>query len=187
MDFSDKTDQESLRLSSIKPNLIGWIFYRESVKQSNIYDAKLSLSSQYTYSFSLPHTLFSRFPTGMHFYWALLSQAAAALAVKLYVADSGGNVTTLILSQSLSTSNLSVSYKTNSCAPNPSWLILDGENKLLYCYDRGATSSINGSMNSFSVAEDGNLTSVARVNAPFSGVHARIFGEGNKRGIATAS
>jgi len=42
-------------------------------------------------------------------------------------------------------------------------------------------------MNSFSVAEDGHLTTIARVDAPLSGVHAHIFNEGSKRGIATAS
>jgi 6-phosphogluconolactonase (cycloisomerase 2 family) len=133
-------------------------------------------------------TLFSvDSPAIMRFSGGLLVQAAAALAVKLYVADSGGNVTTLALTQSGNAYNLSVAYRTTSCQPNPSWLILDGENEVLYCYDRGATTSINGSMNSFSVAKDGNLTAIQRVNAPFSGVYAELFGQGHKRGIATAS
>lgn len=123
----------------------------------------------------------------MHFSSSLFLQASAVAAVKLYIAETNGNVTTLALTQTSDIYNLDVAYKTLACAPNPAALIHDAENKLLYCYDRGSSSSTNGSMNSFSVSADGNLSQIARVNAPLSGVSATIFGDGSARGIATAA
>ncbi|KAL9946050.1 hypothetical protein ACHAP6_006680 [Verticillium nonalfalfae] len=97
---------------------------------------------------------------------------ASAGAVTLFAADSGGNVTTLSLTGCSNNYTLSVTSKTADCEVNPSWLTLDGPNRVLYCYDRGAGSSVSGSLNSFSIGEDGLLSRIARVSAPLSGVAA---------------
>jgi 6-phosphogluconolactonase (cycloisomerase 2 family) len=107
-------------------------------------------------------------------------------AVNLYVAASDGNITTLSLSESKHVYNLSVTSVTPECQANPSWLTLDHENRILYCLDRGSTTSTNGSLNSFSIGKHGNLTRRDRVDAPLSGVYAGIFGE-ETRGFATVS
>ncbi|KAM0326322.1 hypothetical protein ACHAQA_006922 [Verticillium albo-atrum] len=82
---------------------------------------------------------------------------ASASAVTLFAADSGGNVTTLSLTGCSNNYTLSVSSKTADCEANPSWLTLDGPNRVLYCYDRGVASSVSGSLNSFSIGDDGLL------------------------------
>ncbi|KAL1648897.1 hypothetical protein SLS58_002077 [Diplodia intermedia] len=95
-----------------------------------------------------------------HFGVLLLTTALGATgskAVNLYAATSDGNLTSLSLTGSDSGNNLTVSSKT-ACGSNASWLTFDSKNRLLYCLDRGASSSTNGSMNSYSVAPDGLLT-----------------------------
>ncbi|KAG7120470.1 6-phosphogluconolactonase like protein [Verticillium longisporum] len=100
---------------------------------------------------------------------------ASAGAVTLFAADSGGNVTTLSLTGCTNNYTLSITSKTTDCEVNPSWLTLDGPNRVLYCYDRGAGSSVSGSLNSFSIGEDGLLSRIARVSAPLSGVAGEIL------------
>ncbi|KAM0273914.1 hypothetical protein ACHAQH_008118 [Verticillium albo-atrum] len=100
---------------------------------------------------------------------------SSAGAVTLFAADSGGNVTTLSLTGCSNNYTLSVVSKTSDCEANPSWLTLDGPNRVLYCYDRGVASSVSGSLNSFSIGDDGLLARIARVQAPLSGVAGEIL------------
>ncbi|OJD31836.1 3-carboxymuconate cyclase [Diplodia corticola] len=113
--------------------------------------------------------------------------ATASKAVNLYAATSDGNLTSLSLTVADSGNNLTVASKT-ACGANASWLTFDSKNRLLYCLDRGASSSTNGSMNSYSVASDGFLTSIDSVTAPLSGVSHEVFtNKAGKQGFATAS
>ncbi|KAK7428118.1 hypothetical protein QQZ08_005357 [Neonectria magnoliae] len=95
-------------------------------------------------------------------------------AVTLFAADSGGNVTTLSFTGAGSNYTLSVTAKTSGCEDNPSWLSVDKASRVLYCLDRGASSSTSGSLNSFSIEESGALTRLGRVLAPLSGVAGGI-------------
>ncbi|KAH7386518.1 Lactonase, 7-bladed beta-propeller-domain-containing protein [Cadophora sp. MPI-SDFR-AT-0126] len=112
--------------------------------------------------------------------------ATAASATNLFVACTNGNLTTLSLTGSGNTSNLAISSWTNQCASNPAALNLDYQNRILYCMDRASSSSVNGSMNSFDIDTNGNLTRLARIPVPASGVWAGFFGaEGGNQGLAT--
>lgn len=105
----------------------------------------------------------------------LASCIAPAAAVTLFAADSGGNLTTLAFEQGRGgNSSLSVTSRTPDCEANPSHLTLDGPSRVLYCYDRGASRSTAGSLNSFSIDDAGVLTRIARVTAPLSGVSGDI-------------
>ena len=121
----------------------------------------------------------------------LLSSAVLAVhgnAVNLFVADSGGNLTTLTLTESRNGHKLSVTSKTPDCQPNPSWLTLDRSSRVLYCLDRGGSASTSGSLNSFSIGKNGALTDIVRVKAPLSGVAGEIVTLPNgKRGYVSAS
>lgn len=110
-----------------------------------------------------------------------------ALAVNLYAATSDGNVTSLALANSNGTYSLSITSKTAECETNPSWLTLDSEKRILYCLDRGATRSLNGSLNSFNVGPGGDLTRVGRTIAPLSGVYMDVFGPSENQGIISVS
>lgn len=112
--------------------------------------------------------------------------ATTASATNLFVACTNGNLTTLSLTGTGNTSNLAISSWTNECASNPAALNLDSQNRILYCMDRASSSSVNGSMNSFDVDTNGNLTRLARIPVPASGVWAGFFGaEGGNKGLAT--
>ncbi|ORY65357.1 Lactonase, 7-bladed beta-propeller-domain-containing protein [Pseudomassariella vexata] len=114
--------------------------------------------------------------------------AVSCSAVNLFTADSGGNVTSLTLSGSGSNYSLSVAFKTADCEANPAWLGIDSASRVLYCLDRGGSSSINGSLNSFSIADSGALTRIARVDAPLSGVSGGILTTSTgARALVTAS
>ncbi|KAH8674608.1 Lactonase, 7-bladed beta-propeller-domain-containing protein [Tricladium varicosporioides] len=119
----------------------------------------------------------------------VLQLTSLAAATNLFVASSDGIITTLSLTESTSsTYDLSISSTNSDCGPNASWLTLDSANRILYCLDRGNSSSVNGSMNSFSIGKNGILTKIDRVDAPLSGVFAEIFTAGDgSRGFATAS
>lgn len=118
----------------------------------------------------------------------IASCLAPVAAVTLFAADSGGNVTTLSLTQGCGNSSLTVTSRTADCEANPSWLTLDGPRRVLYCYDRGASRSTSGSLNSFSIDEEGLLTRIGRVSAPLSGVAGEIISSpSGARGYVSAS
>lgn len=113
---------------------------------------------------------------------------ATCTATTLFAADSGGNVTTLALTGSRDNHILAVTSTTADCEVNPSWLTLDSASRVLYCLDRGGSSSTSGSLNSFSIDADGVLSRIARVNAPLSGVAGEIVtSHSGARGYVSAS
>jgi 6-phosphogluconolactonase (cycloisomerase 2 family) len=116
----------------------------------------------------------------------VLGSAALANAVNLFVADYGGNLSTLKLTESQDGYDLAVSSGSKDCQPSPSWLTLDKANNVLYCLDRGGQTA--GSLNSFMIGNDGALKHVARVRAPLGGVAGEIItGAKGKRGYFGAS
>lgn len=112
---------------------------------------------------------------------------APCSAITLFAADSGGNVTSLSLDVGKS-SSLVVSHRTTECATNPSWLTLDAANRILYCVDRATNSAVNGSLNSFSVGQRGDLVHIDRVPVASSGVAGEIVTvDSGARAYVTAS
>ncbi|PBP18142.1 hypothetical protein BUE80_DR011128 [Diplocarpon rosae] len=107
-------------------------------------------------------------------------------AVNLYVASTDGNITTLAYTPSANAS-LEVFSITAECGGNPATLNIDTASHILYCIDRGQASDVNGSMSSFSIADNGVLKKIASTPVPASGVWTEIFGEDGNRGIASAS
>lgn len=110
--------------------------------------------------------------------WSALSAATThASAVRLYSAHSDGNVTTLSLTGGSGNYKLAVASITADCAANPAALMLDKENGVLYCYDRGGSTDTAGSLNSFVIdrSQNGALTRISRVEAPYSGVWGEIL------------
>ena len=112
---------------------------------------------------------------------------ASCSATTLFVADSGGNVTSLSLDVGKN-SSLVASHRTTECATNPSWLTLDAANRILYCVDRATNSAVNGSLNSFSVGQTGDLVHIDRVPVASSGVAGEIVTlDSGVRAYVTAS
>ncbi|CEI70650.1 hypothetical protein FVEN_g863 [Fusarium venenatum] len=117
----------------------------------------------------------------------VLGSAALANAINLFVADYGGNLSTLKLTETQNGHDLTVSSSSRDCQPSPSWLTLDKKNNVLYCYDRGGQNP-TGSLNSFTIGNNGALTTVSRVKAPREGVAGEIItGNKGKRGYFGAS
>ncbi|CAF3596662.1 unnamed protein product [Fusarium graminearum] len=115
----------------------------------------------------------------------VLGSAALANAANLFVADYGGNLSTLKLTEAQNGYNLAVSSVSRDCQPGPSWLTLDKKNNVLYCLDRGGQT---GSLNSFTIGNNGALKTVARVKAPSGGVAGEIItGNKGKRGYFSAA
>lgn len=113
---------------------------------------------------------------------------APSTATNLYVAMSDGVLSTLNLVFTESSYSLTNTSSTLDCAGNPSWLTLDSDARILYCLDRGKTDALNGSINSFEIGNQGNLSRLHRVDAPLSGVYSEIFGtKETKRWMATVS
>lgn len=109
-------------------------------------------------------------------------------AVKLYSAHSDGNVTSLALVGSNNNYSLTVTSRTADCEVNPAVLTLDKDNGVLYCYDRGGSKDTIGSLNSFATSENGSLTRISRIEAPYSGVWGEILTieNGNRAYIAAS-
>ncbi|CRG86293.1 hypothetical protein PISL3812_03298 [Talaromyces islandicus] len=83
----------------------------------------------------------------------------AALATRLYAASYAGSVTSLALTKTGKTYELSTLSKTTACGSSPSWLMLDSENSILYCLDEGITTP-NGSITTFKTSQNGTLTTI---------------------------
>ncbi|KAF5655345.1 hypothetical protein F25303_657 [Fusarium sp. NRRL 25303] len=115
--------------------------------------------------------------------------AAPGQAVNLFVADYGGNLSTLSLTESAKGFDLSVTSKTTDCSSGPNWLTLDKPNNVLYCLDRGLNFQPPGSLNSFTIGDKGVLKRVSRVKSVVGGAVAGeiITGANGKRGYFSAS
>ncbi|KAF2229051.1 3-carboxy-cis,cis-mucoante lactonizing enzyme [Viridothelium virens] len=101
-------------------------------------------------------------------------------ATNLYVSSYNGSITTLELTSQNGSYQLRSVYENAGCSPNPSWLNLDQPHGYLYCQDEGLTVA-NGSLSSFSVAEDGELTLVDKAATITGPVNSVIYG--NRTGL----
>ena len=104
--------------------------------------------------------------------------ASLCSATNLYVSSYNGSITTLQLTSQNGSYQLQSAYENSGCAPNPSWLNLDQPRGYLYCQDEGLTVS-NGTLSSFSVSQDGNLTLLDKTNTITGPVNSVIYGNRN--------
>ncbi|KAL4932590.1 lactonase family protein [Aspergillus undulatus] len=119
---------------------------------------------------------------------------SAAATINLFATHySTQSVHTLALT---STSNGTYSLKETSslqtCGTYPSWITLDSATGTIYCSDEygwtNENETVNGSLTTLAVAEDGSLTEEAVTDdAPGSGVHNVVYeGEGGSKYLAVA-
>lgn len=116
----------------------------------------------------------------------LALSAAAASATNLWIADYGGSITTVALTEADGKYSLEKTSSTDKCGPNPSWLTVDTNRGLMFCMNEGL-SSPNGSIASFTINDDASLNAVKNqttINGPVNGV---IYGHAaGQRGLVAA-
>lgn len=116
----------------------------------------------------------------------LALSAIAASATDLWIADYGGDVTTVSLTESGGQYNLTNASRTDACGPNPSWLTVDTNRGLLFCLNEGLTSP-NGSVASFTINADNSLNAVKNETVPIGPVSGLIYGNAaGQRGLVAA-
>jgi hypothetical protein len=101
------------------------------------------------------------------------SLVTRGLATNLYVSSYAGTITSLQLNHEGKGlySLTEVDVNTGS-QPNPSWLMKDEHNDVLYCVDEGLTVP-NGSLASYKTSKSGELSQIDRhsvINGPVSSV-----------------
>ena len=117
---------------------------------------------------------------------ALTAAAAKVSATNLFVSDYAGSVTSFSLTARNGTYNLTQTFKSEACAPNPSWLTIDANRGLLFCLNEGLTSP-NGSVSSFTINADGSLNHIQNTTTISGPVNGVIYGAAaGRRAIALA-
>ncbi|KAL1995902.1 hypothetical protein VTN49DRAFT_768 [Thermomyces lanuginosus] len=116
----------------------------------------------------------------------LVGFPALTQAVTLYASHYNGQLYTLEFEPE--TGKIEVKNTQEDCGSAPSWLTLDRDSKTLYCVDESGSLSAgtNGSLISYSVADDGTLAKQAQVKTLAGPVHSSLYGN-NKNFIAVAS
>ncbi|KAJ6190815.1 hypothetical protein N7519_000836 [Penicillium mononematosum] len=110
-----------------------------------------------------------------------------AAAANLYATHYDGNIYTLSL-DSGNGNSLSITSSLKTCGDAPSWLTFDSSTRTLYCSDHSGNGTINGSLSSYSVDQDGRLTELAKTVDVGSAVHSTIYGgkHGREKYLAIA-
>lgn len=110
-------------------------------------------------------------------------------AVNLFVSSYDGNVTTLSLEGSGRNHTLKATSQSHDCGPQPSWMVFDKLNSILYCMDENFAASaadpsavfisytVDQTNGALTVANSGNLTTASSV----SGV---LFGDNKFMAVA---
>ena len=112
--------------------------------------------------------------------------ATLTSATNLFIADYGGDVTSVSLTEKVGNYSLDKTFTNRQCAPNPSWLTIDANRGLLFCLNEGLTTP-NGSLSSFTINTDGSLTHVQNTTTPNGPVSGVIYGNPvGQRGIVLA-
>jgi 6-phosphogluconolactonase (cycloisomerase 2 family) len=122
--------------------------------------------------------LFAFFTTSVHVNAIPLSSGLNSLvsSAVLYVSSYAGQIQSLKLSQSNGAYSLTSLGSNYGCAPNASWLTLDGKTEILYCVNE-ALNGGNGSLSSYCLgpAGSGMLTQEGRITTLGGGVHSALF------------
>ena len=114
--------------------------------------------------------------------------AATVSATRLFVADYSGNVTPLSLEEKGGKYQLEKIGAVSKCGKSPSWLTIDSNRGLLFCMDEGDLSGEgNGTLNSFTIGDDGKLQPVQQAQTIIGPVNGAIFGHASgKRHLAVS-
>lgn len=119
-----------------------------------------------------------------------LSLAMPAIAVNLFVASYSGNITVLQLTSDNDNDNDSYDLRQirteNTHTPNPSWLLHDSENTVLYCSDDD-DANINeyGHLSAFTYSDDGVMSKVpGELSTPRGGVSTTFYNSGQAMAMA---
>lgn len=98
---------------------------------------------------------------------------------QLFLISYQGTITTLGLFEGPSPhDSLRELATTRACEPNPSWLSLDTERRLLYCTEAGMVSG-TGSLKVFDIQPDGRLAKTSEVQTPKGAAHHIVYNNGN--------
>lgn len=98
---------------------------------------------------------------------------------QLFLSSYNGTVTTLAFTPGASRDDaLKVIASTSACTPNPSWITLDTDRRLLYCTANNG-DTFTGALHSFSIEDDGSLKERSKVPAPFGAAYHTLYGGGN--------
>ncbi|KAJ8064318.1 hypothetical protein OCU04_006664 [Sclerotinia nivalis] len=110
--------------------------------------------------------------------------SSQVLASRLFVASYAGTVSTLSLTENANGAySLGVIATSTACAANSSWITLDSERDVLFCADRGLTSS-HGTLNSLQIQNDGSLKALDRIQTPVGAAATVLYA--NNTGLAVA-
>lgn len=77
---------------------------------------------------------------------------------------------------------LKITAQSRACVPNPSWLTLDADRRVLYCTEGGAAGP--GALKAFAIAADGALTETSSVPVPQGAAHHALYNGGQALGTA---
>ncbi|KAE8147888.1 Lactonase, 7-bladed beta-propeller-domain-containing protein [Aspergillus avenaceus] len=108
-----------------------------------------------------------------------------SMASTLYAATYAGTVATLGLESSDAGYQLTTTSETKDCGPNPSWLMPDPENGVLYCLDE-AFNGPNGTVTSFQVGDNGVLTKLHQLQTLIGPVHSLPYTAADRTFFVTA-
>ncbi|KAL4889833.1 Lactonase, 7-bladed beta-propeller-domain-containing protein [Aspergillus ambiguus] len=87
---------------------------------------------------------------------------SAVIASRLYAASYAGKLTSLSLSRSDESYQLTTLSQTDGCGASPSWLMVDRTNEVLYCLDEGIDRP-NSTITSFKLNLDGSFAKVEQL------------------------
>ncbi|KAB8238706.1 Lactonase, 7-bladed beta-propeller-domain-containing protein [Aspergillus alliaceus] len=119
------------------------------------------------------------------FYLTTALFSAASAASRLYTASYAGTIATLELGKSHAGYELTKISSTTEGGPNPSWLMLDADNGLLFCLDEGLKGP-NGTLTSFEINSDGSLSKIHHVETVLGPVQSHFYSAGDRKYFAIA-
>ncbi|KAH8200061.1 hypothetical protein TruAng_005783 [Truncatella angustata] len=116
--------------------------------------------------------------------------APIVIADKLLVSHYSGQVYSLDLTVSGSVGTLKSTSSTGGCGKMPSWLTLDSDKGILYCFDEsgaGQQGISGGVVTSYTVNTDGSLKQVGQAKTLGGDVHGWFYGGSDGRGYIAAA
>lgn len=99
-------------------------------------------------------------------------------ATNLFATHYDGNIYTLSFD---SENSLSITSSLKTCGDAPSWLTFDSSTRTLFCSDHSGNATVNGSLTSYSVDQDGILVELGNTQDVGAAVHSTIYGSKHNR------
>ncbi|OOQ90582.1 hypothetical protein PEBR_03739 [Penicillium brasilianum] len=99
-------------------------------------------------------------------------------ATNLFATHYDGNIYTLSFD---SENSLSITSSLKTCGDAPSWLTFDSSARTLFCSDHSGNATVNGSLTSYSVDQNGILVELGKTQDVGAAVHSTIYGSKHNR------